>query len=226
MLIIKIYLLSAQTYWAHTSCHRNYRAALIASFPWSSPCERLHWGCETWQHCTIPGKRCLCSSWEQVSITSPQIFQPFLYTCVQITDVKDQGELMPQREEQPHLQLLEPSPNRASAQGALVVFFPLFAWFCFGLAAIGEILTGHFQINICNEPRFRFGLPDHWVESIKYYFQGGSQIGKCFAQVLLWTFWERCETFRRREQKDSRCENSQSGSSCKISESWISLAAD
>lgn len=125
MLIIKIYLLSAQTYWAHPSCHCNYRVALIASFPWPWLCERLHWGCETWHHGTIPGKRCLCNSWEQSSITSPWLFQPFLYTCIQMSDGNDQGGLMPQREEQPHLMLLEPSPNRVSAQGTLLVlFFP------------------------------------------------------------------------------------------------------
>lgn len=105
------------------------------------------------------------------------------------------------------------------------VVFHLFAWFGFGLAAVAEILIEHFQINSCIEPRFRLRLSDHWAEEIKHCFQGGSQTGKFFAQILLWTFWGRTGTFGRREHKDWRYEkNSVPGGSCKISESWISLA--
>lgn len=162
MLIIKIHLLSAQTYRA---------ATVIPERRWSL---HLHGPClvrsalRGWT-CTIPGKRRLCSSWKQASITPPWLFQPFLCTCTQIIDVKDQGELVAQREEQSHLMQLEPSPSRAWAQGTLwVVFLPLFAWFCFGLAAIEKILTGNFQINACNEPRFRLTRPLSWINRILF----------------------------------------------------------
>lgn len=150
-LIIKIYLLSTQTYQAHISCHLNYQGTLIASFPLPLLCERQQRGCETQHRCTIHRKTCLYSLWEQAfattwvfSLTFPALFST--PRIQRVTDVKDRGALCCTTEKSRQIfcwcNLYLTDSHLRSLDRAFVFF--LLARFCFVLAAIGELPIWHF----------------------------------------------------------------------------------